>query len=110
MTRRRLHWFLILETGKFGKSVVWLTVTRPCSGARISLIVGRPTVLQSGLVELKNESFSGRPETAYLVADCPCAAVAENNASAIVTAVRIRHTPTVIDRASAIEISLVLPD
>jgi len=67
-------------------------------------------VLQSGLVELKNESFSERPETAYLVADCACAAVAENNASAIVIALRIRRTPAVIDSASAIEISLVLPD
>ena len=69
-------------------------VTRPCSGARFSLIVGRPIVLQSGLVELGNPSFSGRPEMAYLVAesarDAPCDAVAENNTIAIVVAARIR--------------------
>jgi hypothetical protein len=84
-----------LEDGKLGKSVVCVTVARPCSGAPISLIVGRPTELQSGLVVPKKDNFSGRPETAYFMADCPCAAVAENNASAIVIAVRIRRTSTV---------------
>jgi hypothetical protein len=56
----------MLVSAKFGKSMVRVTVARPCAGA-LSLTVGCPIELQSGLVEEKKESFSGWPEAAYLV-------------------------------------------